>query len=317
MTRTFPITFSHSGDIIFPEWAYPYRGWIIPSWLSGVVSIGGPIVIFIVAQVRVRSIWDLNAAIMGSIWSVLLASLFQVVVKQLIGGFRPHFLDVCKPDLSRAWRNKTGLNGVGFQQVMFTTEVCTQTDAMKLKLAITSFPSGHSTAAWAGFGFLFLWMNAKLKVWADHRPAFWKLSLTLLPLLVSVCIACSLTIDAAHNWYDIVAGSVIGIVMSLAAYRASYAAVWDWRFNHIPLQPREAFVYSGSRDADLATQTFTRSVGWGGKRERPDPGTDAARSSGVFTQPREGGALGVRDGVAREGGNARSKRRPVTVEEAV
>ncbi|KAM4064373.1 PAP2 superfamily protein [Hirsutella rhossiliensis] len=316
VTRTFPITFNGSGDIIFPEWAYPYRGWIVPSWASGVASIGGPIIVYVAAQVRIKSIWDASCAIMGSIWAVLLASLFQVIVKQLIGGFRPYFLDVCMPDLSLASRNETGLNAVGFQKIMYTTEVCTQPDAMKLKTAITSFPSGHSTATWAGFGFLFLWMNAKLKVWADHRPAFWKLSLTLLPVLVSVCIACSLTIDAAHNWYDIVAGSVIGAVMALAAYRASYAAVWDWRFNHIPLQPKEAFPYSGKGDAYLAAHTFTRSVGWGARRERPGPGMDSARSSGAFAHPR-GEAQRVGDEATGGEGNGRSKRQPLTMEEAV
>lgn len=172
----------------------------------------------------------------------------------------------CKPDLNLALRhNLTGLNAVGFQRIMYTTEICTETDAERLKTAITAFPSGHSTAAFAGFGFLFLWLNAKLKVWADHRPAFYKLLLTILPLLMACLISCSLTIDAAHNWWDIVAGSLIGAVMALASYRATYAAVWDWRFNHIPLVPTEAFTYDG--DVDRAAETWTRSAGWGTRRE--------------------------------------------------
>lgn len=315
VTRTFPIIFSSTGDIVYPEWAYPYRGWIIPSWASGVAAIGGPIVVYVAAQVRIRSIWDASSAIMGSIWAVLLAS-FQVVIKQLIGGFRPYFLDVCMPDLSRAWtNNQTGLNAVGFQRVMFTIDMCTQPDAMKLKMAITSFPRGHSTATWAGFGFLFLWMNAKLKVWADYRPAFWKLTLTLLPLLVSIVIACTLTIDAAHNWYDIVAGSAIGAAMALAAYRASYAAVWDWRFNHIPLQPREPFAYGFDGEADPG-KTFTRSAGWGGGR-RPTPEMDSAMSSAVFGRPQSDKTQAVEEDNENGRGHARTKRRPMAVEEAV
>ena len=285
ITRNFPITFNASGDIVYPEWAYPYRGWIIPSWLSGLVSIGGPVVVYLTAQVRVKSAWDASNAIMGSTWAVLLGSLFQVVVKQLIGGFRPYFLDVCMPDISRAGtHNETGLNGVGFQRVMYTTEVCTQPNAMKLKTAITSFPSGHSTAAFAGFGFLFLWMNAKLKVWADHKPAFWKLAVLMVPLLLAVTIACSLTIDAAHNWYDIVGGALIGIVMALASYRTSYAAVWDWRYNHLPLQGKEAFLYDAEGDVDYAAQTFTRSVGWGKDRKWLPEQLDAATSNPDFAR---------------------------------
>lgn len=247
--------------------------------MSGVISIGLPVLTYFLAVPRVKSLWDLSAAVMGTIWSVLIATLFQVTLKQLIGGFRPTFLDVCKPDLERlAEHNTSELNGSGFQKIFYTLDICTEKDYWLIKDAITSFPSGHSTAAFAGFGFLFLWLNAKLKVWGDHRPAFWKLVATMLPLLGALGIACSLTIDAAHNWYDIVAGSTLGLVTSLAAYRASYAAVWDWRYNHLALQGREAFVYDAGPEDDAAykSHTVTRSVGWGGKKDW------LAESSGVY-----------------------------------
>ncbi|UNI17915.1 hypothetical protein JDV02_004222 [Purpureocillium takamizusanense] len=285
LTRTFPVTFNGSGDVVYPDWAFPYRGgWIIPAWASGLASIGGPIAVYILAQAWIRSAWDASAAVMGTAWAVILGSLFQVILKQLCGGFRPYFLDVCQPDLSSAFKhNHTGLNAVGFQRIMYTIEVCTQPDAQKLKTAITAFPSGHSTAAFAGFGFLFLWLNAKLKVWADHRPAFFKLLLTILPILLACLIACSLTIDAAHNWWDIVAGSLIGAIMALASYRATYAAVWDWRFNHVPLVTGEAFPYDG--EVDHAAGTWTRSAGWGRKREwLPETSSNAVADNGQAAQ---------------------------------
>ncbi|CAM1502757.1 Fc.00g075330.m01.CDS01 [Cosmosporella sp. VM-42] len=270
-TRTFPITFTESGDIIYPEWAYPYRGWIIPSWISGLISTGIPMIIFVVSQIWIQSAWDLSNAVIGTIWANQLGTIFHVLIKRVIGGFRPYFLDVCMPDISLAGsHNSSGLNGVGYKQVMYTTEICTQPDPAKLKRAITSFPSGHSTAAFAGFIFLFLWLNAKLKVWADHKPAFWKLTLTMLPILAAGMIACSLTIDAAHNWYDIVGGSVIGISVAFASYRTSYAAIWDWRFNHLPLQSKEAFMYGFDGDFDYAAQTLSRSAGWGGRSVKLD-----------------------------------------------
>ncbi|KAM5376761.1 hypothetical protein ACJZ2D_005384 [Fusarium nematophilum] len=284
ITRTFPVTFdSSSGDIVFPEWAYPDRGWILPSWLSGLISIAGPFAIYVLAQIRIKSAWDASNAIMGTTWAVALASLFQVVLKQLVGGFRPYFLDVCMPDPSLARsHNRTGLNGVGFHQVMYTIEICTQPDRSRINNAVTSFPSGHTTAAFAGFGFLFLWLNAKLKVWADHKPAFWKLCVTFAPVLGAVLIAGSLTIDAAHNWYDIVGGAVIGSVMACASYRCTYAAVWDWRFNHLALQEKEAFRYGAEGDIDYAARTLSVSAGWGGGRVRlPDNLEQAASSTGL------------------------------------
>lgn len=218
--------------------------------------------------------------------------MFQVVVKQLVGGFRPYFLDVCMPDVSLAEsHNASGLQGSGFRHVMYTIDICTQPDYAKLKNAITSFPSGHSSAGCAGFGFLFLWLNAKLKVWADHKPAFWKLFCTFGPLLGAALVCGSLTVDAAHNWYDIVAGAVVGFVSSCAAYRSCYAAVWDWRFNHVPLMQREAFKYGEDEKRAWEGGTLAESAGWGAKREWSG-GLDSAASSVVFARR----ASGIQDG---------------------
>lgn len=244
-----------------------------------------------------------------------MASLFQVILKQLVGGFRPYFLDVCMPDISRApSHNASGLNGVGFQQVMYTIEVCTQPDASRLQNAITSFPSGHSTAAFAGFGFLFLWLNAKLKVWADHKPAFWKLLLTFVPVLAAVLIAGSLTIDAAHNWYDIIGGSLIGIIMAYASYRTCYAAVWDWRFNHLPLQQQETFRYGFDGDLDYAAQTLSASVGWGVKKDWPRESLDSIASSNVFEGNGAQDATGLDTGPSSQ---TRTQRRGLVGDEVV
>ncbi|PHH61013.1 hypothetical protein CDD81_979 [Ophiocordyceps australis] len=310
VTRTFPISFNGtSGDIVYPQLAYPDRGWIIPSWLAGIISIGAPIVVYLAALFKIQCLWDATASIMGSIASVLLASLFQVTIKQLVGGFRPYFLTVCMPDAHRlrhdASLNRTGLNAVGYHQLMYSTDVCTQPDGRKLKNAITSFPSGHSTAAFAGFGFLFLWLNAKLKVWADHRPAFWKLALTMVPLLTATVFACILTVDAAHNWYDVLAGSVIGGLAALAGYRWSYAAVWDWRWNHVPLRRREPFDYEAvHHDGRL---TLGRAAGWGGGGAGRRDSATSSSALVSFAAPlggQDGGRQRRRAGVGGRAGEA-------------
>ncbi|KXH52044.1 PAP2 superfamily protein [Colletotrichum simmondsii] len=282
-TRNFPITFNGSGDIVYPQWAYPDRGWIIDTWLSALLSAAIPIAAILLAQFRVRNIWDVNNGIIGLIFSISLATLIQVIIKQLIGGFRPYFLAVCMPDITRAASNNaTGLNAVGFQQIMYSVNVCTQPDHDKLKNAMTSFPSGHSTAAFAGYVYLFLYLNAKLKVWADYRPALWKIALTFAPLLGALLIACSLTIDQAHNWYDIVAGSTIGTAVAFGSYRGCYAAIWDWRFNHIPLQRRDQFIYSPGDGTEYRNDVFTRSGGWGAIRESAAEKSPPSRRSSAY-----------------------------------
>lgn len=289
--RNFPITFDGSGDIVYPQFAYPSRGWIISPALSAVLSAIVPIAVIALAQIRIRSFWDANNAIFGLLYAIIIGSLFQVVVKQLIGGFRPYFLEVCQPDLSRATaHNATGLNGVGFHQVMYSVDVCTNTNVDQLKNAMTSFPSGHSTAAFAGYIFLFLWMNAKLKVWANFQTSFWALALLFAPLLGAVLIAASLTIDQAHNWYDILAGAAIGTATAFGAYRVSYAAVWDWRFNHVPMQRRRIFDYMYDVGPEyMERAVFVRKLGWGRpRRSRRGPGiargVGSARSSATYAR---------------------------------
>ncbi|KAL2267995.1 hypothetical protein VTJ83DRAFT_2841 [Remersonia thermophila] len=282
-TRNFPITFTTSGDIVYPDLAYPSnRGWVISPTLSGVLSSVIPIAVIALAQLRIRSFWDFNNAILGVLYSLALGALFQAVVKVLVGSYRPYWLDVCQPDVSRAAANNdTGLNGVGFRQIMFTPTVCTNTDTRALRNAMTGFPSGHATAGFAGYTFLFLWMNAKLKVWADFQAGFYWLALLLAPALGAVLIAGSLTIDMAHHWYDIVGGSLLGFAVAVMVYRLLYAAVWDWRFNHIPLRRDRVFDYAAA--AGLMPEikqryVFTTKLGWGRKRKS---GLRRARGKGA------------------------------------
>jgi diacylglycerol diphosphate phosphatase / phosphatidate phosphatase len=293
--RTFPIIFDTSGDIVYPDFAFPSRGWIISPTMSAILSAVIPICIILIAQIRIRSFWDANNAILGLLYSLILSTLFQVVIKQLIGGFRPYFLEVCAPDLSRAAsHNTTGLNGVGYHQIMYSVDVCTNTNEDELKNAMTSFPSGHSTAAFAGYIFLFLWMNAKLKVWGNYQTSFWALGLLFAPLLGATLIACSLTIDQAHNWYDILVGAIIGTCCAFASYRICFAAVFDWRFNHLPLTRGKLFDYTvafGTVPEYTERALFVRKLGWGRRRrvgtaagKRHANGIGSARSSATYAR---------------------------------
>lgn len=195
-------------------------------------------------------------------YSLITAAVFQVFLKWLIGGLRPHFLAVCKPDLPVGGPE----TGRGFGQIMYTRKICTG-DTREINDSLESFPSGHATAAFAGFVFLYLYINAKLKVWSNYHPAMWKLALVYAPILGATLIAGTLTIDAYHNWYDIVAGATIGTVMAFSAYRTVYASIWDFRFNHIPLARDTPFTY---RDGESTETGFhravgTRKAGWGSR----------------------------------------------------
>jgi diacylglycerol diphosphate phosphatase/phosphatidate phosphatase len=165
-SRSFPVRFS-DGEIVYPEFAYPFRDEIIPIWAAAMLAALVPIVVILFMQIRIRSFWDVNNGVIGLLYSLITAAVFQVFIKWLIGGLRPHFLDVCKPDITRA---AGGYNEAGFDGIYYTKAICTG-DQAQINDALESMPSGHTTAAFAGFIYLYLYLNAKLKVFSNYHPA--------------------------------------------------------------------------------------------------------------------------------------------------
>ncbi|CDZ97929.1 Lipid phosphate phosphatase and related enzymes of the PAP2 family [Phaffia rhodozyma] len=236
-SRSFPIYFT-DGQIVYPQFAYPLRHEIVPIWLAALLAFIVPFLFFAIFQIRRRSFWDLTATTMGLLQSLITAAVFQVFLKWLIGGLRPHFLAVCKPNITP----ELATSGTGFGGIMFDRSVCTGSDD-EINDALESFPSGHSTAAGAGFVYLALYFNAQLKVFADYHPAFWKQIVFFAPLLGACLIAGSLTIDEYHNYYDVLAGLFIGTCTAFASFRMVFAAILDFRFNHLLLPRTESLFF--------------------------------------------------------------------------
>ena len=146
------MTFAN-GNIVYPEFAYPLRKEIVPIWAAALLAALVPIFFILVMQIRIRSFWDVNNAIIGLLYSLITAAVFQVFLKWLIGGLRPHFLDVCKPAVP-VTGTQTG-NGLG--GIMYDRKVCTGNED-DINDSLESFPSGHTTAAFGGFVFLYLYL---------------------------------------------------------------------------------------------------------------------------------------------------------------
>lgn len=175
-----------------------------------------PFAVFLIVQIRARSFWDINNATIGLLYALISAAVFQVFIKWLIGGLRPHFLAACKPVIPANLLQVVGTNdnGVddgsayggnianGYRQIMFDRSICTG-DKKEINDSLESMPSGHTTAAFAGFVFLYLYLNAKLKVFSNYHPAMWKIIALYAPILGACLIGGALTIDEYHNWVNI------------------------------------------------------------------------------------------------------------------
>ena len=56
---------------------------------------------------------------MGTSHAILGATVFQLIIKTFVGGFRPHFLDLCKPNIPQNGTNVG--DGFGNMYVIFFT----------------------------------------------------------------------------------------------------------------------------------------------------------------------------------------------------
>ena len=98
--RSFPV-YDPSGEIVYPEFAYPLRNEIVPIWAAALLAALVPIFIILLMQIRIRSFWDVNNGVIGLLYSLITAAVFQVFLKWLIGGLRPHFLGEFYPTFCR------------------------------------------------------------------------------------------------------------------------------------------------------------------------------------------------------------------------
>lgn len=117
-----------------------------------------------------------------------------------------------------------------------------------------SFPSGHSLMSFAGFGFLALYLNAKLKILPSmgkqsdaqgyrktedeneqgaRRTTHWRLVLWVLPWLMAMLIAGSKVRDGWHHPHDVIFGALVGTLFAHMAFRCVFRSVYDSRVNHL------------------------------------------------------------------------------------
>jgi diacylglycerol diphosphate phosphatase/phosphatidate phosphatase len=170
-------------------------------------SIGIPFAVVLIALIVFRaSSHKFHVSLLGLAISLVLASSLTNLAKNAIGRPRPDFLDRCK---ARPGTPQGSLVGI---------EVCTETNAHTLQDGWRSFPSGHSSFAFSGLGYLALWGAGQLHVFRPHANLLRGL-LCLLPIVAAAGIAISRLEDYRHDPYDVSAGSLLGIIVAYASYR--------------------------------------------------------------------------------------------------
>ncbi|KAK3492210.1 phosphatidic acid phosphatase type 2/haloperoxidase [Neurospora hispaniola] len=163
---------------------------------------------------------------LGFLTSIILTTFLTDLIKNMVGRPRPDLIDRCQPDPSTP-PNK-----------LVSVEVCTQTDHHTLHDGWRSFPSGHSSFAFSGLGYLALFWCGQFRVFASSssplssspgimegmekvlvRRDLLKALLCLSPLLGALMIAISRCMDYRHDVEDVCVGAVMGWVITYWSYR--------------------------------------------------------------------------------------------------
>ncbi|XP_049876653.1 phospholipid phosphatase 1-like isoform X2 [Pectinophora gossypiella] len=131
------------------------------------------------------------------------------VMKLVTGAPRPTFFDICQPDTART------CNGSEF----VPTFECTRNARFSSWFqsdSYHSFPSGHTSLSVHCGLFLAWYLQRRAFDW-NHRCVFVVPVLQL--ALLSYSAVCSLTrvTDYRHHWWDVLVGTVIGVVSMLYA----------------------------------------------------------------------------------------------------
>ncbi|KGO71692.1 Phosphatidic acid phosphatase type 2/haloperoxidase [Penicillium italicum] len=163
-------------------------------------------------------LWELNCGILGLLLAQALAFVITQALKTACGKPRPDLIDRCQPragskDLFPGLSNST---------------ICTGDPAL-LTDGFRSWPSGHSSSSFAGLVYTSLWLGGKLHI-MDNRGEAWKALLVMVPLLAASLVAVSRIMDARHHPFDVITGSMLGVVCGFVAYRQYFPPLSEpWR----------------------------------------------------------------------------------------
>lgn len=182
----------------------------VPVTWNVAYSVFLPLCIFFLWAIILRpGLHKTNVTILGLAISIMLATFLTDVVKNSVGRPRPDLIARCKP------RKGTP------EHTLITIGSCTETDHHVLHDGWRSFPSGHSSLAFSGLGYLALFFAGQMHVFRP-RTDLARVLLALAPLVGAALIAISRLEDYRHDVYDVTTGSILGMLVAYFSYKRYY-----------------------------------------------------------------------------------------------
>lgn len=190
---------------------HPYKSNTIPTWVAGFVGISLPsLTILTLEGVKARKAEKKFFTYCAICYKLLipfyfgsgLTQLTTDIAKYTIGRLRPHFITVCKPNITSCDIDTGFLTG----------DVCTGTDHAAIEEARLSFPSGHTSISFYCMIWLIVYLQYKF-TWRRYwliRPV-----MQAVAFFLAYYTGLSRISDYMHHWSDVLAGAIIGTVIAL------------------------------------------------------------------------------------------------------
>lgn len=155
-------------------------------------------------------------------FGISITLLITEIGKRWLGRLRPHFIEVCNPNLASI--TCTSNNGI-YNNIDTGGSFCNGNE-VDIGAARMSFPSGHSSYSTFTMLFLIIFIQARLVL---YKLRFIKSAFQVTAFIAAFVTCISRISDYHHRGSDVIGGIVVGLIVGLFITLVASRVLWYLR----------------------------------------------------------------------------------------